>query len=367
MILLTGCIDPYSPPVTEQEASVLVIDGFININGESTIRLTRSQNIYDTIASPIEPGALISIEDETGTKVFLTETEVGSYVLPQQVFSASKYRLNIQTKNLQNYQSDFEAVKVSPPIDSLTWNLTENLGVQINVNTHEFENPKGFYRWTFDETWQYTSKYQSFYIYNYNTRLVELRSDNIFECYRSASSTEILIESTVRLSQNSVPNFPLTYIPNDSERLRYTYSILVTQYAITEDAFSYWQQLKKTTEDLGTLFGPLPSQVTGNFQCLSNPNEPVIGYFAIGSTTTKRIFITASELSGPPVYDTPYQNCEASQLLMADVPNFGGPYLLTSGIPNPAGPGIIGYYYSTPRCVDCKETGGTTTKPAFWP
>lgn len=337
------------------------------MNSPSTIHLTRSQNLYDTNASLVESGALISVEDETGTEVFLTETEAGSYVLPQQAFSSNKYRLNILTKNLKEYRSDFVPVLVSPAIDSLTWNLTDNLGVQVNVNTHEFEKPKGFYRWTFDETWLYTSKYQSFFIYNYEARQVELRSDNIYECYRAASSTEVLIESTVRLSKNAVSNFPLTFIPNDSERLRYQYSILVTQYAITEDAFSYWQQLKKTTEDLGTLFGPLPSQVTGNFQCISNPGEPVIGYFAIGTTSTKRIFILANELQGPPVYDVPYENCLTSELLMANVPSFAGPYLLTSGIPNPSGPGIIGYYYSSPRCVDCRLTGGTTTKPDFWP
>jgi hypothetical protein len=366
LILLTGCIDPYTPPAIEQEAAILVIDGFINITGESTIRLSRSQNISDTNIPLAESNALISVEDEAGTKVFLTEAEAGKYILPQQTFTSNNYRLNILTKDLKEYQSSFEPILVSPSIDSLTWNLTDNLGVQVNVNTHEFEKPKGFYRWTFEETWLYTSKYQSFFMYNYDTRKVELRPDNIFECYRSASSTDILIESTIRLSQNEIPNFPITYIPNNSERLRYQYSIIATQYSITEDAFSYWQQLKKTTEDLGTLFGPLPSQVTGNFQCISNPSEPVIGYFAIGNAATKRIFISANQLLGPPVYDTPYENCEASQLLNANIPNFGGPYLITSGIPNPAGPGIIGYYYSTPRCVDCRETGGITTKPDFW-
>lgn len=367
MILLTGCIDPYTPPVVEQGASVLVIDGFININGESTILLSRSQNISDTETPLPESGAIVSLEDVAGAKVLLMEAEAGRYVLPQQVLSTNRYRLNIQTQSLKEYQSDFEAVLVSPPIDSLTWNLTDDLGVQVNVSTHEFEKPTGFYRWTFDETWLYTSAYESSFIYNNNSRTVELRSDNIYQCYRSARSTDILIESTVRLKTNTISNFPITYIPNNFERLRYQYSILTTQHSISEEAFSYWQQLKKTTEDLGTLFGPLPYQITGNFQCLSNPDDIVVGYFAIGRTTTKRIFISANQLSGSPRYITPYENCESFELLNANISNFSGPYLLAGGIPNPNGPGILGYYYSTPRCVDCRLSGGTNVKPAFWP
>ena len=73
LIILTSCIDPYSPPVLDQEAAALVIDGFINMNGESTIRLSRSQNIYDTNSPLTETGALITLEDEDGTKIFLTE------------------------------------------------------------------------------------------------------------------------------------------------------------------------------------------------------------------------------------------------------------------------------------------------------
>jgi hypothetical protein len=367
LIILTSCIDPYSPPVLDQEAAALVIDGFINMNGESTIRLSRSQNIYDTNAPLTETGALITLEDEDGTKIFLTEAEAGKYVLPQQVFASKNYRLNILTKDSKEYQSDFEPGLVSPPIDSLTWNLTDNLGVQINVNTHDFEKSKGFYRWTFEETWLYTSEYESAFIYNYNSHTVELRSDNIYQCYRSARSTDILIESTVRLKTNTISNFPITYIPNNFERLRYQYSILTTQHSISEEAFSYWQQLKKTTEDLGTLFGPLPSQITGNFQCISNPDEPVVGYFAIGTTTSKRIFISANQLSGSPHYITPYENCESFELLNANISNFSGPYLLAGGIPNPNGPNILGYYYSTPNCVDCRLSGGTNVKPDFWP
>lgn len=367
LILFTSCIDPYTPPIVEQDLGALAIDGFIDVFGESTILLTRSQNISDNRMPIIENGASVWLEDELGTKFLLSELEPGKYVLPQQPFPATNYKLMVRTQNSKEYQSDFEPVKISPPLDSISWKITDDLGVEISVNTHDFENEEGFYRWTYEETNSYISAFNSAFIYNYTTRKVELRNDNIYSCWRTKKSSDILIESSVRLSKNIISNFPLRYIKQNSELLRFRYSILVNQYSITEKAFNYWRQLRKNSEDLGTLFGPTPTQLSGNFKCLSDPSETVLGYFYISSVTSKRIFISSSELPTPSYYETPYAGCEQSELRLADVPNFTGPFLLTAEIPDGFGPAILGYYYSPTQCVDCRLTGGTTTKPDFWP
>jgi len=365
-ILLVGCIDPYSPPEIEQAQAALVIDGFINVLGKSTIKLSRTQNLADTNEPIQEVGATIWVEDDQGIKFFLSEEGAGVYSLPAQSFVDRTYRLHIVTSNSKEYVSAFERAMLSPAIDSISWSLTDDLGVQLYVSTHDTETTQGFYRWIFDETWLYTSAAQSTYVYNAQTRSAEVRTDDIYNCWRTDNSSDVLIESTTRLSENRVSEYPLTYIKQNDERLRYKYSILVKQYSITQNAFNYWQQIKKTTEDLGTLFGPLPSQVTGNFRSVSNPSEPVIGYFAIGSFASSRIFIPWQELKTPPSYDTPYQGCEFYELLNENVPSFSGPYLLTYGIPNLTGPGILGYYYGSAYCVDCRLSGGVNVQPDFW-
>ncbi len=366
LTFLVGCIDPYSPPEIEQAEAALVIDGFINVLDNSTIKLSRTQNLADTNAPLQEVGATLWVEDEQGTKFFLTEESAGVYKLQAQSFTADTYRLHIITSNSKEYVSDFERVTLSPAIDSISWSLTDDLGVQLYVSTHDTESTQGFYRWTFDETWQYTSAAQSTYVYNKQTRNAEIRTDDIYTCWRTGKSSDVQIESTTRLSENRVSEYPLTYIKQNDERLRYKYSIQVKQYSITQDAFNYWQQIKKTTEDLGTLFGPLPSQVTGNFKSVSNPSEPVIGYFTIGSVTSSRIFIPWQELIAPAFYDTPYQGCETFVIAIDDIEDFSGPFILTYGYPNPNGPGIVGYYYGSASCIDCRLSGGVNVKPDFW-
>lgn len=368
LFLVMGCIDPYVPSEIKPAGAILVIDGHIETNGVSTIKLSRSQNLLDDEEPIVENGALVVLENETGGKFTLTNEGNGNYTLEPQSFGAGKYRLYVRSSTGREYASEFVSVSDSPAIDSVSWKVNSDLGVDIYANTHDDVKPKGYYRWKFIETWEYSSKYESVYVYNYQSRQAVLRTDNIFTCWRDNPSKDILIASTNNLSRNLISEFPLTSITQKNERVRYTYSILVKQYSLTEEAHSYWSQLKKTTENLGTIFSPMPSQVAGNYQSITDPNEPVLGYFSIGAVSEKRIFINSLQLPRPGIYDIPaYEGCEQYELLNQDVANFTGPFLLNGGIPNPNGPGIIGYYYSVIKCADCREAGGTTVKPDFWP
>lgn len=368
LMLMFGCIDPYTPTEIKPAGAILVIDGHVESNRKSTIRLTRSQNLYESTEPEKVNGAVVVLENEMGVKYELNEEGDGTYSLEPKTLSSVKHRLVVRTGDAKEYASEFVEIKDSPPIDSISWDITEDLGVDISVSTHSTESEAGYYRWKFEETWQYTSAYQSVYVYNTFSRSAELRQDDIFNCWQTKLSSDILISSSSRLSENIISKFPITYINQRNERLRYTYSILVKQYAITELEYSYWKELKKTTEDLGTIFSPMPSQVTGNFKCISNPEEVVLGYFSIGASTEKRIFINSLELPRPGVYDTGYENCVAFELFNENVSEFfSTPYLLAGGIPNPNGPGILGYYYSVTNCVDCRVAGGKNVKPDFWP
>jgi hypothetical protein len=50
--------------------------------------------------------------------------------------------------------------------------------------------------------------------------------------------------------------------------------------AISETEYDYLGQLRKTTEDLGGIFGTMPTSVTGNIHQLGDAQAPVLGYFS---------------------------------------------------------------------------------------
>ncbi|MGV3589460.1 MAG: DUF4249 domain-containing protein [Adhaeribacter sp.] len=361
---LSSCIEPYQPDVIQMPNNYLVVDGFINSNGSTTIRLSRTVNLDGTNIPPGESNAQVIIEEEGGLQFELAEGPNGNYISqPLQLNLAKRYRLRIRTADGKQYASAYQENKITPPIDSISFKAQTD-ALQIYVNTHDPQQNTRYYRWKFEETWQFTTPYYSTLEY-INFNMVD-RRENINLCYRGSNSTAVNIASTAKLSQDVVSEFPLTRIPNSSVKLKYKYSILVRQYAQTKEAYAYAETLKKNTENIGTLFDPLPTQLTGNIQCISNPAEPVIGFVSVASEQVKRIFIRRSQLPTTWRSQNEYDFCQLDTVLLKDVPaNFVSGHFLPVGEVRSNMGDITGYTGSSADCVDCRVRG-TNVQPDFW-
>jgi hypothetical protein len=264
------------------------------------------------------------------------------------------------------YDSDLIKPKPNPPIDSIGFTAKPDF-LQIYVNAHDPNNATRYYRWEYQETWQFHAKYASDYVSDEKTGLY-LRQQQIYQCFGNNPSTTIVLGSTARLKEDVIYQNPVTEIPSTSEKLETKYSILLKQYALTEEEFNFWQNLKKNTEQLGSVFDPQPSTSGGNMHCTSDPKIPVIGYIGATNIQQKRIFISNTQV--PPAWfpDYPYAGCKMDTVENADVaftliyPPIV--YLATHKWLNNFGQ-EKGFYYTTPECADC-TLRGNTAQPDFW-
>jgi hypothetical protein len=360
--IVTCCIEPYQPPAVTEDLNLLVVDGFVNCStGSASIRLSHSIKLSDKQNPAMETGAQVSIKDSDGIKYLLTETDAGTYTLTGVTFDLSKtYQLHIQTIAGKEYQSASVPFLTTPPLDSVTWKPEPN-GVSISVNAHDETSASKYYQWHYTEVWAYTSKYgSSFKVVNgvIITRPVE---DNIYYCWGTEQSRDIMIGTSQRLSEDVISDYQVTFVPAGTIKLTRKYSILVQQQAITKEGYDYLLQLKKTTESLGGLFDPLPSQVTGNISCVTDPSEIVLGYFSGATTQSQRIFIDFKELPRSLQYYKS-QQCEIDTVFLR---NFGNGNL-SLPIGTFGTPALEGYLTTDPACVDCRLLGGSATKPDFW-
>ncbi|GAA4466831.1 hypothetical protein GCM10023189_49550 [Nibrella saemangeumensis] len=354
---LGGCVDPYQPTEITAPNNYLVVDGFLNSKPGtiSSIRLSRTQNLSDKNTPAAETRAVVTVETEGRATYSFRESGVGVYTLADLVPQpGQQYRLRIKTSRGVEYLSDFTPVVPTPPIDSVSWQPKSD-GLQIYVNTHDPRNNTRYYRWEFDETWEYSTPYNS--VLELKSGKLVNREESIYRCWASESSKNIQLASSARLSQDVIRLFPLHSIPDISWKLVARYSILVRQYALSQDAYAYWEQLAKMTQNIGSLFDPQPFLLTGNIHCVTNPDEPVLGYFSVGSVETKRIFIRRSELPnwgvnsgyGFCVIDTATSITDLVQRALVPINT-----LETGGI-----------LASDTYCVDCRQRG-TNKKPDFW-
>ena len=378
LTLFVTCKEAYDPPVISNTSSYLVVEGIINVAGHTTIKLSRTTQLKDTVKVKPEDNAVLNIEDEANNRFMLQQEGPGTYVLPPSPLNIGvKYRLRIKTRNATEYLSDYVVALRTPEIDSINYKIRGN-GVQFYANTHDPENKTRYYRWEFDESWIYNSALYSSAQYS-NGDIVDRPLNNlIYYCYRSAVSSNIIIGSSANLTNDVITDGPVSFVPAETGKVAYAYNILIRQYALSKDAYEYWQNLKKNTEQMGTIFDAQPSLASGNITCVTYPNEPVIGFLSASSVSFKRYHFLNKDL---PIHSPSYvgppskSSCLTQEIFFNPRSTYAsrvqeifasGRFIPTEPISDPA-VGIIGYTYSSNECVDCREKGGTTVKPSYWP
>jgi hypothetical protein len=374
-IVLICCKKAYNPEVTTINGNYLVVEGLINTGADSTfIKLSRTVIIADKNTAKIETGATVTVESSTNQIYPLLEKlKTGVYgAAPLNLDNTKKYRLRIKTTKGATYLSDFVEAKMSPPIDSIGWTAEAN-GLQLYANTHDAANNTHYYRWEFAETWEFHSKFASSFMTD-GKQVVPRNfiTDNIHDCWGNSNSSSIVLGSSIKLTQDVIYRAPLTFVASESEKIGNKYSLLVRQYALTKEAFEFWQLLKKNTENLGSIFDAQPSQLTGNIHNIADQTEPVLGYIGAGTVTQKRIFVPRDQLPNW-VTKYPYQ-CEEP-----DTVYFVNPitkqrdedllFQTRAKIPidavYTATGTLVGHTGSSYECSDC-TIRGTNKRPAFW-
>ena len=185
-------------------------------------------------------------------------------------------------------------------LDSTTWEEdTTKETIRFNIYAHDPKNTARYYLWTYDETWQYTSATTSQLYYENGGLHYRNLATELYYCWKTVQTNNIFVNTTKALSEDVVNDFKLLELPQSNRKLYFGYSVLVRQYAITEEAYNYWLVTKKNSEQLGTLFDPLPSQPVGNMFSISHPSEPVIGYFSASTVASGRVIFSRQKIIGP--------------------------------------------------------------------
>jgi len=359
VLLNSGCIIQFIPE-TEEKQKLLVVEGLItDQNRTNKIRITYSLPVGDVLTDQPVKGCTVIITEEKGKAYNLREKSPGIYITDSTQFRGQvnrKYSLFIQT-GTATYKTGFVEMKPVPPIDSVYFRkvtITEKTesrlpveGCQIFVGTHDPSGQCLYYRWDFRETWEFRLPYSV--------------ANRI--CWRSANSDKIFIKNISIYNQASVTDFPLQYITNATDRLEVRYSIIVNQYSLNEDEFSYWEKVKNVSESVGGLYDITPMSILGNIYRVEDPGEPVLGYFSVSAVASERIFID-NDFMGLPNF---YAYCPTDTVWgPSTVPISGlgvSRWVIDDRTTSEMPPYRIITQYK--QCADC-TVRGTTVKPSFW-
>jgi hypothetical protein len=361
MFLIYSCIEEFIP-VVQEEKELLVVQGLITDQMESdTILLSKSMPFGQQSEAKPMSGCYVTITDNFGSQIGLTEKKEGTYVVPPYFHGVAgrSYTLHIKTnasnKNL-SYESYPVEMKPVPPVDTIYYEKIvvkdryQNYGgldeCKIYLDTHDPSNNCRYYRWDFSETWV--------------LRLL-FPVDNM-TCWVSDKSRDLNIKSTEALDEARIIRQPVTYITNVTDRLKREYSILVNQYSLNEDEYIYLEKIKSLMVDVGGLYDKIPASIPNNLFCIENPNEKVLGYFSVSAKSSKRIFIQ-DDFAG--IIDR-YTDCIDDTIWGEyDPPELNYTAWVLIDHPAERGPRMRVLSY-TKGCADC-TVRGTNIKPDYWP
>lgn len=370
VLLLLGfpaCEEPFRPELDEFDY-VLVVDGAItDLPGPYTIRLSFSSGIYSSEQQPVE-GAVVSIIEEGGEQETLTETQAGTYITSAdgiQGTAGKSYKISIQLKDGTQYESNYQVMPSSISIDSVGADLEyhylsieepEVPGYQFHITTELAENSDNYFMWSLESTHKYRSDFTLDYIFSGGIQPYPNPTE-FMTCWRTDQINEIYTFNTTVLSQPKIERLPLNFARADERELAIRYSLLVTQFTINEEAYTFWNNIQHQIESQETLYNNQPFQIRGNLFNIDNPDETVLGFFMVASQNEKRVFVDP-----PAGLDIQSTYCEP------DYMSYG--FL---GLFHPSNWPIYIYEDETGQralgiesCFDCRKLGGTTTRPEFW-
>lgn len=374
LLLSSSCREPFEPDIKVSDQKVLVVEGYLDTEGiPSTLKLSYTRNIQDSqigaFQNPYLSNAFVYLRSDSGKEYPLTVMGNGMYEFAYDIPEEQTYTLHILADDGVSYSSEPLQPIFTPDILDIGFEKNQS-GVEIYVSTKGDENADDFL-WTFEETYAFRAAVASTYRYDPEEEKMFMRTpeEKIDLCYRGGLSSDLILETSSKFQDQVVFRKSITQIPTGDERLSVNYSILVSQKALDKKATEFWEILRKNTDDLGSIFSPMPSTIRGNITNDLDPSAPVVGYVSLGTVKQKRMFIGLREV-------IPWKT---------NVPDYYGCFVEPDTIPParydavfrsqntlPATPifsdnGIepIAFQGAKKACADC-TLRGTNVKPEFW-
>ena len=371
IMALSGCIEPFSLEIDEEQI-LLVVDGMLtDREGYHQVRISRSGSYSDPQYTP-EQGCQVAIRNAEGNSVVLMESEPGLYEqFVEQSFlrTNTAYQLYIRTTDGKEYLSEADSLLPCPPVNKLYYEQEiretfdpdfPHYGIQFYTDLHIPDQYARDYRWELEETWEYHAPYTIRYYYVGRIMDLDFNSDSLMFCWKTEKINAIHTISAGHIEGKDVRRIPLAYVSNQSNRLKVKYSLLVKQYALSSSAYQYWNQLEKQNQESGGLYETQPARIQGNIRNISDPGERILGFFNVSSVNHQRIFTEESFQFSIHDYECrlipigPYN--PLSIYPVDDYPI----YLISESGTGPP------YAIADDVCFDCREGDGSIEPPDFW-
>lgn len=393
---LICCTDPYSLDSEQFEEQIVINATISNRLERQAIKVSKTYPLDSTTYLPASNGLNVKVKEEQGTEYFFSYRAEDSTFVSDQAFQAlpnTNYTLEITTPN--DVYKATSSFKNPIDIDSLTVKKATDdkgeEGLEVAVNSAAASNNNNYFRFEYENTYKITAPYYSPFkaVIQVTENPNPLGEDeeivrqvfdpNIYheKCYVSENSIRPILASTENYTAPNLIDFPIKFIPKTDYRINERYSIKVTQYAQSLEAYTFYKTLETLSSEGDILSPNQPGFIEGNIQSVNYPNKNVIGFFEVAAVDSKRLYFKHQDFFPEDAIPPYFKECEPTIFDKTDMePGADGPRLIqyvhynTYYLFKAVGylSDEIGYkdfYMVKPECGDCAVLG-QPEPPEFW-
>lgn len=297
-LLLVRCISEVDLNIDSNRTWVNV-DGLLTDSLQvQTINIKRSAVIgvgNDNILTPVE-GCNLSVLDDAGQSFHFSETAPGVYTHEMQGIPGRVYHLEVKLPDGNTILSRPTVLVEAPPLLPITAKVTQKTTIgpsgraittnqlSLGMNT-EFGAilQRPYLRWRATGEYEFKEAYPM----AFSTNTCYIKNNLDFNNIKIFDPSEL---GGTSLTDEPFLNTPFDYRFSDQ------YCFHLFQYAISEEEYQYWEQMRDIVNIDGSLFDPPPGTVQGNLYNPADPEELILGYFSVSGVAYRREFVNSNSL-----------------------------------------------------------------------
>ena len=302
--LLSSCEEYYTPDLDVVEPILVVESQMTNNSTANFVKLTMTQDFYNTTETEKVTGAKVELIQVNGAKESGTESSTGYFTFKTTLIPGKEYYIRITHQN-DIYESETVAMPSVPSIDSLytqhkiiksyttdaygSPTLIETPSRQIYIDA-PITSDLHYYRFNYRaiEQWMYTPASSdgppppTLYGWKsvYGNGLFNIAGPKEFstseKIYKHAIRS---LEYDGRVYLDSTSLTPMGWI------------LILDEYGTSKNSYDFHESLNKQFSAEGSLFDPILTQVYGNLHCESDKSKTVLGFFDLNSYRQHRYFL----------------------------------------------------------------------------
>lgn len=323
ILLTAACVDPLKIPEIALDEG-LVVDGAITDQpGPYTVKIFSTLSLDDDLDKrKYFAGATVTINDDHGHSVTLTENATGTYQTDAdeiQGVVGYTYQLNITLEDGRQYESTPVLLESAGTVDRVFFQFQEN-----SINQNDLTKPQdafavyvdatgthgasNLFRWRWKGTFHYIAFPElrtrgegmieipdpvpcSGWVYTDSAGLDQVGPCECCDCWAPQYSTDALVSENDFVTAMEFKAVRIAQIPIDKRLFYEKYHIEVEQMSVSQDIYAFWKLVKAQQQSATDLFQPAVVKIKGTIRCTSDPGQKAYGIFSASAVVKNSVFL----------------------------------------------------------------------------